>query len=740
MLRNTIVLISLCIGSFPILAQVARSETQANFRLKTTKTIAPIKIDGDLSDPIWKQADRGRDFWLKWPRDGEQALAKTEIQTAYDDQYFYVGIVCYDDSAKYILQSLKRDAQYWDSDGVAVVLDPVNLANNGYFFALSPAGVQYEGLISAGSDEMDFNWDNVWRGETKVYNDRWTAEFAIPFRILRYKEGQTEWGINFIRNDAGRGHYSTWTKIPLQFNGTDLGWTGALQWDKSPNQAKANYAIVPYISTSANQVHAEGSKINSGFNAGLDAKIGIGSAMNLDVTINPDFSQIEVDEQVINLTRFSIQLPEKRTFFLENADLFGNFGFEVTRPFFSRRIGLDPRGKQIPILGGLRLTGNVDKKTRIGLLSMQTKNQGDRPGQNYSGLVFDRNLFGRTSLRGYLFNREAFGDNENPQGRYGRNAGGEFLFTSLKGTWTGWATYHTSMKPDVKGQNAWGDFGGQYTSKKFDLVVDNMQMGPNYSADLGFENRIANYDVVRDTVIRIGYKIQYAQATLRMFPKKTDSKLNSTQLNGSTSTIFNPNFSLNEFNAQLSYSWNYKNTSYLSLTGQYSEANVPVTFKFDEESLDKRPALPAANYQFFQGSLDWASDSRKAFTLNSTLTYGGFYNGRQYSARLEARMRAQPWGSFRLAFNYNLLDFPEPYGDAQLFSITPRIEFFFNRRLFWTTFLQYNTQADNFNINSRLQWRFRPMSDFFVVFTDNYTVNIWGNKNKALVLKLNFWI
>jgi hypothetical protein len=726
--------------SIPAFAQVARSETQANFRLKTTPVVAPIKIDGDLSEPIWKNADRGNGFWLKWPRDGEQALAKTEIQTAYDDQYLYVGVVCYDDSAKYILQSLKRDAQYWGSDGIAVVLDPVNLANNGYFFALSPAGVQYEGLISAGADEMDFNWDNVWKGETKVYADRWTAEFAIPFRILRYKEGQTEWGINFIRNDAGRGHYSTWTKIPLQFNGTDLGWTGALQWDKSPKQAKANYAIVPYASTSANQVHTDGNKINTGWNMGLDAKIGIGSAMNLDVTINPDFSQIEVDEQVINLTRFSIQLPEKRTFFLENADLFGNFGFELAKPFFSRRIGLDQRGQQIPILGGLRLTGNVDKKTRIGLLSMQTKNQGTRPGQNFSGLVFDRNLFGRTSLRGYFFNREAFGDKENPQGRYGRNAGGEFSYTSPLGTWSGWASYHTSMKPEVKGQNSWGNFGGQYTSKNFDLVVDNLQMGSNYYADLGYEIRIENYDVVRDTVLRIGYIGQYVQATWRSFPKKTDSKLNSTELNGGSWTVLNPNFTLNEYNTQLSYSWNLKNTSSFTVGANYTVSNVPVTFKFDEEDLDKRPALPAANYKYFNGNFQWSSDSRKAFTLNSELTLGQFYNGRQYSARLEARMRAQPWGSFRLAFNYNLLDFPEPYGDAQLFSITPRVEFFFNRRLFWTTFLQYNTQADNFNINSRLQWRFRPMSDFFVVFTDNYTVNIWGSKNRALVMKLNFWI
>jgi hypothetical protein len=167
---------------------------------------------------------------------------------------------------------------------------------------------------------------------------------------------------------------------------------------------------------------------------------------------------------------------------------------------------------------------------------------------------------------------------------------------------------------------------------------------------------------------------------------------------------------------------------------------VPVSFKFDDSELEKCPALPAGHYAYSTMGLNWSTDNRKQLLLETNLIAGGFYNGSQVSASVGLRYRAQPWGNFALRFQYNLLDFPDPFCDLEFFNITPRIEIFFNRNLNWTTFVQYNTQADNFNINSRLQWRYRPMSDLFVVFTDNYAVKIWGAKNRALVIKWNYWL
>ncbi len=414
-------------------AQEARNDLQARFRLHTKKTSSPIKIDGKLDDPAWQNADTTGQFWLKWPMDGRPANAQTKVQCAYNEQFLYIAATCYQDSGKYILQSLKRDVGYWESDGIAVVLDPVNLSNNGYFFALTPAGVQTEGLIAASSgSQTDESWDNVWWGEVQNYPDHWTAEFAIPLRILRFKDGQKEWGINFIRNDANRGHFSAWVQIPLQFNGTDLGWTGALQFDEGPKNASRNYAFIPFVTGGTDRDTENGIPTRTYGDIGLDAKIGLGSSLNLDLTINPDFSQIEIDEQVINLTRFDIQLPEKRTFFLENADLFGNFGFDLIRPFFSRRIGLDDNGNQIPILAGLRLTGNLNADTRIGVLNMQTRKHDAQNPENFSALVFDRRLFGRTTLRGYFLNRQETGNQELNAQNWSRNAGGSFCTSRPK--------------------------------------------------------------------------------------------------------------------------------------------------------------------------------------------------------------------------------------------------------------------------------------------------------------------
>lgn len=722
-------------------AQEARNDIQSRFRLSARKTSIPIKIDGNLDDAAWQDADTSSNFWQKWPIDGRLAKAKTQIRCAYNEQFFYVAATCYQDSGKYIVQSLKRDVSYWDSDGIAVVIDPLNLSNNGYFFALTPAGVQTEALLAAtNQDDLNPTWDNVWWGEVKSYPDHWTAEFAIPMRIMRFKDEQKEWGINFIRNDANRGHYSTWVQMPLQFNGTDLGWTGALQFDDGPKNAKRNYAIIPYVTGGSNKDSENKQPAKTTADLGLDAKIGIGSSMNLDLTINPNFSQIEIDEQVINLTRFSIQLPEKRTFFLENADLFGDFGFELIRPFFSRRIGLDAEGNQIPILGGARLTGNINANTRIGVLNMQTQKQNSQAGENFSAMVFNRRLFGRTTLRGYFLNRQRIGEAEQNFESWGRNAGGEFLFISPKGSMQAWSSFHQSFKSGISYQDWWGQSGFKHTARNFELTVDFLHMGANYYADMGYELRIPNYDAVKDTTFRIGYNMQYTEAIWRILPKSESSKLNSTQISANSFTVFNPNMSLNEYNGGINLEMSFRNTSQFSVYTNFNHANVPVSFKFDDESIEKYPALPAAGYTFANARMEWTSDSRKALNFSAGFTGGEFYNGQQWSGDLGVGIRAQPWGNFRVSASYNKLDFPAPYADAEILAITPRIEFFFNRTLNWTTFLQYNTQANNFNINSRVQWRFRPMSDVFVVFTDNYFAQGWAHRNRALVVKVNYWL
>ena len=727
---------------YSILAQTLdRTEQQAAYRLQIARVQDAIQVDGELSETTWQTAAVTSEFWLKWPRDGAPAPQQTEVRCAYDDRFLYIAVTAHDTTPNYVIQSLKRDVGYWDSDGFAVVIDPTNTANNGYFFGTSATGVQTEALLSSSSGGEDRNWDNIWTVQTHSYPDRWTAEYAIPLRILRFKEGQKSWGINFIRNDLTNGLYSVWAKIPFQFDGTDLGWAGALQWDDAPRRVKGNYNIIPYATTSFSRNYEENETWKTKPNIGGDAKIGIGSGLNLDVTVNPDFSQVEIDEQVVNLSRFDIQLPEKRTFFLENGDLFANFGIPPIRPFFSRTIGLDNDGVPLPILGGLRLTGNLNADTRIGAMTMLTGKQGDSPAREYTALAANYRVFGRSTVSGYYLDREEFSSGgEIQKNQFSRNAGLEFVYTSLNGKWSGWGSHHRSFKPNIADKNWWGNAGFQYKVRGFSWLSDFLHMGENYHADLGFERRIENYDPVLDTILRIGYNFWFNDLSYQIFPKNKDSKLNYIQLGGELFNVLNPDGSFNESSNSLSMKLNFKNTSEFALKASPNWAEVPVPFKFDDEQdFEKCPPLPAGQYQYMSTGFEWNSDYRKPLFFGISGGGGGFYNGKQWRAGIELTCRFQPIMNLAVKAEFNRLDFPAPYCDVEFLNITPRVEVFFAKNIWWTTFLQYNTQADNFNINSRFQWRFRPMSDLFVVYTDNYAVEVFGVKNRALTAKLNWW-
>lgn len=712
-----------------------RANFQNQYQLHITRATEPVRIDGHLDEAVWQRAEKATDFWLKWPRYGSVAKWQTSVRVAYDDKMLYIGFHCRD-TGRTVVQSLKRDVGYWDSDGVAIILDPTNQATNGYFFATTPAGVQTEGLLGG---EDDFTWDNRWYVETHNATDHWTAEFAIPLQIIRFNESNTTWGINFIRNDVGSGEWHTWTKVPFQFDGTDLGFTGQLIWDATPHRSKGNYNLSPYATAGTARDFEEGTPWKGKAAVGLDAKIGIGSALNLDITTNPDFSQIEVDEQVINLTRFDVQLPEKRTFFLENADIFGAYGIPPIRPFFSRRIGLDDNAQPVPILYGLRLTGNVDPATRIGVMNMHTRARGEQGGHNFSALSLKRRLFGRTTASLYALNKQKVGG-ETSQNRYSRNAGGEFYYVKENGTWGAWGAAHGSFQPNVKGKNWWNQAGVEYKSERFNGLIDFLHMGENYHADMGFEVRIENYDVARDTVIRLGYNFVYSEGEYRIMPKRKDGKLNLVSIGYENFSVINPNGTWNEQNNRLAGEFLFKNTAYVRVEANHTWANVPVSFKFDEGDNTQCVPLSAGQYAFSGTNLEVGSDSRKYLSATFSVNGGQFYNGTRQGISAGLRYRVQPWGNFRVDVQYNRLDFPVPHCDVTLFNVTPRLEFFFHRNLNWTTFLQYNTQADNFNINSRLQWRYRPMSDLFIVYSDNYVAQSRLPRNRAWVLKVNYWL
>jgi hypothetical protein len=713
------------------------SKYKEQYQLHISKVQAPLKLDGELNETDWQKAEPATDFWIKFPRDDAKAGHKTIAKVLYDERFLYVGFLVYD-STPLIGQSLKRDSRIRDNDGVGVMLDPIGKKTSGFYFSVTAYNVQADDLLTVNADNLTFSWDNKWYSEVKRYTDHYTVEIAIPFKTLRYDKDNKTWGINFIRSERKLNEFHTWTRIPLNFPGVDLGYLGALKWEEAPPKPGSNISLIPYVTGSLSQNNDEGTGIKSDINAGFDAKVAVSSSLNLDLTVNPDFSQVEVDRQVTNLSRFSIFFPERRNFFLENSDLFSDYGIPPIRPFYSRRIGLDPDGNRIPIIAGARITGNVAASTRVGLMTMQTKATASYAAQNYSALTVQQQLLKRTTFKAYLFNRQGFFTEKNkltePLDEYGRNAGGELNFVSQKGDWQGWLGFHSSFKPALKDKNLFLNFGGGYFGRSFTSLVDFDDVGTNYFTDIGFVERIENYDALKDTVIRVGFKQIFNENTYNIYPKK--GAINRHRIEVVNFLVLNPDNTANERSHDLTYNLEFKNTA--GIEAGYSYSNTKLLYYTGFTDGDP---LPPGEYSYSQYSASYSTDSRKKFSFESGITVGKYFSGDYLQYTGSATFRSQPWLTIELNAEYNKLNFPSPYGKEDFFLIAPRVEINFSNKIFWTTFMQYNTQQNNFNINSRLQWRYKPASDLFLVYTDNYFSNPFlKNKSRAFVFKLNYWL
>lgn len=745
------VLLLLCLFTWRIEAS-AGGDPQEKYQLHIYKTDEKITVDGKLREPAWKNAEVATDFWMSFPVDDRPSALQTEVRVCYDDDFLYVSAICHDPNTP-VIQTLKRDIDFWRGDGFAVLIDPHNEKTNGFVFGVNPYGVQMEALISGytgsrGGRPTGINeeWDNKWFSKTEVHSNQWIAEIAIPLKSLRYDESKTTWGVNFIRSEMSDNSFHSWSPIPVQFRSVDLSFTGAMKWDTAPRKAKGNLSVIPYITGGINQDFEEDQDGAADFNAGVDAKIAVTSSLNLDLTINPDFSQVEVDEQITNLSRFSIRLPEKRLFFLENNDIFEDFGNSPARPFFSRRIGLDEDGNTIPILYGARLTGNVTKDLRIGLLNMHTRSTDDFLAQNYTASAFRQKVLSRSIVKGFFLNRQAIDGTDFMKNDYGRNAGLEFNYYSDNNKWGAWTGYNHSFKPDIDSKNYYYKLGTRYNTRNISATVNWYEVQENYFLDMGFLGNIEHYDAVRDTTFRVGFGSFFTDIEFKFYPKE-ERKFTSHGFSLFNWTTFMADGKdLLERRSSVSYEFNFPGRSTVRMRATNAEINLLYPFTFT----DAVP-LPPQRYRTNSVEVDYRSDSRKALSYDLEVQYGGFYSGTRFGVEAEIKYRIQPWGNFGLKFDYNDLQFGGEYGERKLFAVSPRIEFSFSNNLFWTTFIQYNSQAENFNVNSRLQWRYSPMSDIFLVYTDNYFVltddfadnfriSTFGPKNRAIVFKVNYWL
>lgn len=725
---------------FGFLILTAFSYAQEYICISIFKTSEKINIDGELKEDVWSKCDKASDFWQNFPFDTSIAITKTVAMITYDEKNIYVAAICYDSlPGNYIIQSLKRDFAYPVSDAFVVTIDPFADKQNGFSFGVNPYGAQREGLVSNGGDQgAIINWDNKWFSEVKRFKDKWIVEMAIPFKSIRFKNDLKDWRINFSRNDLKRNENSTWNKVPRQFNVSSLAYTGTLHIDSLLKKTGKNISVIPYAIGGMSQDFTKKQKPQYTYNAGGDAKIAVSSALNLDLTINPDFSQVEVDRQLTNLTRFSLFFPEQRQFFVENSDLFQSFGFRQIRPFFSRRIGLD-NGNIIPILGGARLSGKPNKNWRIGVLDMQTAktvvNDKDVFAQNYFVTAVQRNVFERSNIAMIFVNRQQLDTTGLSATNFNRVVGLDYNLASADNHWTGKFFFHHSLS-NKNNNNAYTHASWlRFANENWSIHWNHEYVNKNYNAETGFTPRIFQTNQQTGVTNRLTYWRIEPIITYNYFPKK--GKINKVSYNLYGDYYCNDKYTTTDNLAQASTTLLFRNSStfYVGVQNHYTKLLFPTDVSFSGQS----KLLNTGQYLYTDASINFKTNQRKIFIIGGTVSYGSYFVGNKLSYNTELSYRWQPCGIFALSYTHDEILLPYLNKKVSLDLIGPKMELSFSKKLFLTTFFQYNSQVDNFNINARLQYRFKPMSDFFIVYSDNYYATNLEKKNRAVVAKFVYW-
>ena len=702
---------------FPLLLRAQSNPVnRKNFQIEISPTNEEIIIDGEKKEEIWKTSPITKNFFRITPIDTGFASAQTEVQLTYDNNYLYVAIICHDEiTGKRPVESLRRDFSFPKNDNFIIFMDTYNDQTNGFAFGVSAAGAQWDGIQADGGD-VSLNWDCKWYSAVKQYENYWIAEFAIPFRSIRYLEGVNEWGINFSRFSLLQNEKSSWAPVPKQFKSSTLAFTGTLKWTAPPPSIGPRFSIIPYISSQAFENIDAGEKIRSNSDFGLDTKMTLSTSLNIDLTINPDFSQVEVDKQRTNLDRFELFFPEKRQFFLENSDLFASLGNANIRPFFSRRIGLNN-----PVKIGARFSGKVGSNYRLGIMNVQTESMEDSPSSIFTVATIQRKIFTRSSLSTFIVNKDS--DNENNSSSpYNRILGIDFSLASADNLWTGKAFYHRSFYENSSNKPYTTTGSLKYNNGTISAHIDYSFVGSGYIAEAGF-------------IKRNGYHQFRPKFEYKFYPNSGPVQNHGPSI--IFDTFLDEDFDPTDREIEIKYIINWKNRS--KFTFDLENGYVKLLTPFDPTNTGADTLSSGNEYNWNEFSMNYVSDARKVLNFSSKIRYGGYYNGKKLSINGTINYRYQPYVNLSINTTYDKIDLPNPFKDIDFILFGPKLDLTFTNKLFFTTFVQFNDQSDNININLRFQWRFAPVSDLFIVYTNNSYPDNFQIKDNALVAKISYW-
>ena len=701
--------------------------------INAVETNTPPKIDGNvLDDPAWKNISQTTGFIQQSPYEGKQASEKTIVKIAFTKDHFYLSVVCYTNQTEnIIINDTRRDSPLDDMDSFIFILDTFNDNQNGYAFGTNAAGIEYDAQITKGGENIarigrfssgaggafNINWDGSWVVKTKIHNDRWSAEFEIPFKTLRYKSEKTqEWGVNFQRVNASIQEVSHWSPINRQFTVNRLISAGALTGVSPP--LSQNIKFIPYFLTQRNSNSGDKVKTNTyESEGGFDGKVSIGSGLNLDLTYNTDFAQAEADEQQINLDRFSLFFPEKRAFFLENAGLFSvgdnSFGGSEVSMFFSRRIGLAGAGNQVPINGGARLTGTI-ANMRVGLLNMSTKSAQGRPSNEYQILRLKKELPNRSHVGAIATNLIKL-DNE----KYSNEV------VALDAKWgigevsqiDGYTAI--SNTPNLDKEKAYAfRLQASSTGKMFSNALSYTEIGEDFNPEMGFLKRSG------------GYRKWSGRIFTRLRP---ENDLGVLELRPHVN--YDGYWKLNGFHQ----TGKLHVDNHLEFRSGYE---IHTGINFTKEGLiedfdifpSKSIVVPKSTYDHMEAQLYYTSPPTSKISFSVMSYIGGFFGGDRISSSPRLKIRFGDKFNSEISYNYNNVNLPG--GNFITYLSRSRLTYSFNPKMYIQALLQYNNQSNESFINWRFIIQRSAASGLYVVYNqmEDYD-GIPTKRNNTLILK-----
>lgn len=707
-----------CLAPTEMAAQIIENSGPARAREVARSGGAAVvprapQIDGRLDDEAWKTGQLFTDFIQRELREGEPVSERTEVRIVTDGQALYVAAWLFDREAHLIVPGEKvRDGTLSNSDYFGFILDTYLDRQNGFVFATTPVGIEYDGQVvkegegggvfqagqtraqSGSMGGFNLNWDATWEVATSIDSAGWYAEFRIPFSTLRYGAGATQtWGFNLVRSIRRRNEEAFWSFIPRQFNLYRLSRAGTLEGLQVPARRVAT--VTPYVlSQSSRHFTALDSRMRNTGEVGADLKYGLTPSLTLDLTYNTDFAQVEVDEQRTNLTRFPLFFPEKRPFFLENAGVFSAGTPQAVDLFFTRRIGIDTTGNPVPIIGGGRVSGRVGDFT-VGLLQIFTDDApGVQPGQSYSVGRVSRELSARSRVGAIAvqrLNTDSSADVNRTYGLDGR--------VGLGDAWTiDWWGAKTET-PTLPGDEYGYSVRAGYQTAAWNNAVRYVQVGEDFNPEVGFLNRSGGYRFYDISFMRTVRKREWAW--------------------------------LKQWNPHASYRGYYSHDGYWQ-SGQWhidlTEAEFADGGRFGPEfnvyheglqqpfAIARDVTLPPGSYDWLGIGLDWSTNPSAPLSLTTRGDFGPFYNGHRNGANTTLTWRRGASLTTSLLVDYQ--DVHLEQGDFVRSLVGARIGYFFNPRIFLQSLVQYNNQAQAWTANVRFGWLGTAGTGLFVVFNE----------------------